>query len=186
MVRATSKGNEVKSKMRTRFRYAHTKIRTQVVVICDLTRYQLDPVCIYKQTDPEIWQMMMMMMIIITIVWIKTFNYSNWLIINFVIMTTDQNIRRHQLKRPSSHQFTVWPGLPVPISLMEGFPSDYDQEVTVNFLDIEFPGDAYSDHVLASIAGKMCLYQCSEIITPDQTRHNPHGLCLPGVRRWRT
>jgi len=26
----------------TPFRYAHTDIRTQMVVICDLTRYQLD------------------------------------------------------------------------------------------------------------------------------------------------
>ena len=40
MGRATSKGNEVKDEIR--FRYAHDEIRTQVVVICDPTPYQLD------------------------------------------------------------------------------------------------------------------------------------------------
>ena len=41
MVRETFKGNEAKSKMK-HFRYAHAEIRTQVVVICGKTRYQLD------------------------------------------------------------------------------------------------------------------------------------------------
>ncbi|KAK2164235.1 hypothetical protein LSH36_67g02053 [Paralvinella palmiformis] len=40
--RATSKGNEAKSKMRPPSRYAHAEIRTHVIVISDPTRYQLD------------------------------------------------------------------------------------------------------------------------------------------------
>ena len=32
----------IMTKMYTAFSYAHTEIRTQVVVICDPTRYQLD------------------------------------------------------------------------------------------------------------------------------------------------
>ena len=39
--RLPSKGNEAKSKMKP-FRYAHTKIQTQVLVICGPMRYQLD------------------------------------------------------------------------------------------------------------------------------------------------
>ena len=41
MGQATSEGNEV-IKDETPFRYAHAEIWTQVVVICDTTRYQLD------------------------------------------------------------------------------------------------------------------------------------------------
>jgi len=40
MEQVTSKGNEVKDE--TTVRYAHAEIRTQVVVICGPTRYQLD------------------------------------------------------------------------------------------------------------------------------------------------
>ena len=42
MGRATSKGNEAKSKDETFFKYGHAEIRTQMVVICGPTRYQLD------------------------------------------------------------------------------------------------------------------------------------------------
>jgi len=41
MGRATSKGNEAKSKMKQlTFRYAHAEIRTRVVVICGPTPYR--------------------------------------------------------------------------------------------------------------------------------------------------
>ena len=40
MGRATSKGNEAEVKDETTFRYAHTEIRTRVVVICGQTRYR--------------------------------------------------------------------------------------------------------------------------------------------------
>ena len=41
MGRATSRGNEAKSKIK-HFIYAHGEIRTQLVVICDPTRNQLE------------------------------------------------------------------------------------------------------------------------------------------------
>ena len=42
MGRATSKGNEAKLKMKHPSDMPHAEIRTQVVVICGPTRYQLE------------------------------------------------------------------------------------------------------------------------------------------------
>jgi len=42
MGRVTYKGNALKPKMKHPVRYAHTEIRTLVVVICDPIRYQIE------------------------------------------------------------------------------------------------------------------------------------------------
>jgi len=42
MGRGTSRGNEIEVNVETSFTYAYAEIRTQVVVICDLTPHRLD------------------------------------------------------------------------------------------------------------------------------------------------